>query len=165
MECTDLIRSRHSVRRYTLDKIPDDVVTDILDCGRLAPTARNIQPWKIGAVKDRDLLLRIGDTCETGPFIKDCSVCFAVFCLKDEKYYLEDGCAAIMNIITACQAHGIGSCWIAGDKKGYAQEIRKILGLPDDYALVGLVSCGYARDAPTVKLKRSLEESSFLNQY
>jgi nitroreductase len=42
---------------------------------------------------------------------------------KDTKYYLEDGCNASQNILVAARAHGLGSCWVAGDKKPYAEKV------------------------------------------
>jgi nitroreductase len=164
MTATDLIKSRRSVRRYMLDRIPEDVVEDILDCARLAPTARNTQPWLIGAVKDRNLLNKLGSTADTGSFIADAAVCFAVFSIRDEKYYLEDGCAATMNIIHACEAHGLGTCWVAGDKKGYAEDVRKMLNVPRDYTLVALIPAGYPAEKPAEKAKKPKGEVTFINQ-
>jgi len=160
---TEAIRSRRSVRRYQDKKVPDEVVDDILECGMLAPTARNLQPWLLGAVTDKGLLKRIGSLADHGGFIADCAVCFAVFTLKDEKYRIEDGCAAAMNIIHACGAHGLGSCWVAGDKKAYAQDVRQLLKVPDFHSLVALVSAGYPDEKPQPKGKKAREGATFKN--
>ncbi|MGB4132227.1 MAG: nitroreductase family protein, partial [Tepidanaerobacteraceae bacterium] len=40
-----VIKERRSIREYLPKPIPREVLEDILDCGRLAPSARNIQPW------------------------------------------------------------------------------------------------------------------------
>ncbi|MFH1403401.1 MAG: nitroreductase family protein [Candidatus Altiarchaeota archaeon] len=158
MESTDLIKNRRSVRGYTQDRIPLDVLDDVLECARLAPTARNVQPWKIIAVTDRRILEKLGETCSTGPFIANAAVCFTVFCLKDEKYHLEDGCAAVMNIIYACEIHGLGTCWVAGDKKPYANKVREILEVPDEYTLIALVPAGYPAEDAGDKPKKSVGE-------
>ncbi|MFH1787756.1 MAG: nitroreductase family protein [Candidatus Altiarchaeota archaeon] len=163
MDATEFIKSRRSIRAYTDDEVPGYVIDDVLDCARLAPTARNVQPWLIGAVTDKDLLARLGGMCNTGPFIADAGVCFAVFCLRDEKYYLEDGCAATMNIILACEAHGLGACWVAGDKKPYAEDVRRLLKVGEEYTLVALIPAGYPEQKPEGKAKKPLEEVSFKN--
>ena len=95
-----------------------------------APTAMNIQPWLFGVVKDKATLSKIAAMTDNGRFIADCPLCFAVFGEKNQKYYLEDCCAATENLILALQAHGVSSCWVAGEKKPYAEEVRKLLGFP-----------------------------------
>ena len=161
MDVLESLKSRRSVRSYTSESVSDDVIEDILDCGRLAPTARNEQPWLLGAVTDKKLLSEIASLADHGRFIVDSVVCFTVFCLRDEKYYLEDGCAASMNIINACSAHGLGSCWVAGDKKKYADAVRELLNVPVEYALISLIPAGYPAEKPTPKGKKSLGDVSF----
>ncbi|CAJ37925.1 nitroreductase family protein [Methanocella arvoryzae] len=164
MDLIDVIKKRRSIRRFKNQPIPDDVLTEILDCARLAPTAINIQPWLIGCVTDKVQLERLANMADHGRFIKDSAACFAVFCEKGQKYYLEDGCAATMNIITAAAASGIGTCWVAGDKKEYVEAVRTLLEVPDKYTLVSLIAAGYPDEAPE-KAKKSLAEVSFRNQY
>lgn len=161
---TASIKRRRSVRRYLDDPVTESIIRDILDCARLAPTARNVQPWLIGAVTDGELRDQIAKLAEYGKFISQSPVCFTVFTVSDEKYFLEDGCAATMNILNAASAHGLATCWVAGDKKEYGATIRDLLGVPEDYGLVSLISCGYSDDKPDPS-KKSLEEVSFRNTY
>jgi nitroreductase len=160
----DLLKARRSVRKYENKPVPEDVIDEILECGRLAPTARNAQPWLIGAVSDKQLLQRLADLTDHGKFIADCGVCFAVFCKKDEKYYLEDGCAAAMNIIHACIPLGLGSCWVAGDKKPYADSVRQLLNVPESHTLVALVSAGYPGEKNPPKDKKPQKLVIFKNK-
>jgi nitroreductase len=157
MDFTDIIKSRRSIRRYQEKSIPQKDIDDILNCAGLAPTAINIQPWLIGCVTDRTLLKKLADTADHGKFIKDAAACFAVFCEKGQKYYLEDGCAATMNIIYACAAKGIGTCWVAGDKKAYANDVRKLLDVPEQYTLVSLIPAGYPAEQPKPAKKETRE--------
>ncbi|MFH0763243.1 MAG: nitroreductase family protein, partial [Candidatus Omnitrophota bacterium] len=76
--------------------------------------------------------------------------CIAVFC-ADTKYYLEDGCAATQNLLLAAAGYGIGSCWVAGDKKPYCSEVAKLLGAPDSLKLVSLVALGYPASEASLK--------------
>jgi len=141
-ELIDIIRDRRSIRRFAAEPMKDQDIDAMLDCARLAPTARNNQPWLVSAVTDPDLLALIANSTDHGKFIKDAACCFAVFCQADEKYYLEDGCAATMNIILSAESLGLGTCWVAGDKKSYADDIRTILNVEPEYSLVSLVACG-----------------------
>jgi nitroreductase len=83
-------------------------------------------------------------------------VCIAVIC-REGGYYLEDGCNATQNLLLAAQALGLGSCWVAGDKKPYAVAVADLLGVPKDHRLVSLVAVGHAVSVPNPK-KRPLSE-------
>ena len=162
---TKFIKHRRSVRSFTSDPVTESVIRDILDCGRLAPTARNLQPWLLGAVTDQELRHRISDLAEYGKFIRQSPLCFAVFTLGYEKYYLEDGCSATMNIILAASAHGLSTCWVAGDKKDYGPAVRELLHVPEEYTLVSLIACGYSDEKPGPAAKKDLEVVSFRDRY
>lgn len=51
MDVLDAIRERRSIRNYKEDPIPQDVLTKILDAGRLAPSGKNAQPWRFVVVQ------------------------------------------------------------------------------------------------------------------
>ena len=163
-EVIEAIRKRRSVRKFEPKPIPEEIIKDILDCARLAPTAINIQPWLFGAVTDPDFKRQIADITDHGKFIRDCAVCFAVFTDPTKKYFLEDGCAATENILLACTAYGIGSCWVAGHKKAYVDSIRKLLNVPEPYTLIALIAAGYSNEQPSPH-KKSLDEVIFFNKF
>ena len=156
MDAIEALRTRRSVRKYKNDPVRKEVVEEIVDCGRLAATGLNVQPWEFVAVTDAGLRKRIAETADYGKFIADAPVCVVVLS-KDEKYFLEDGSAATQNILVAARAHGLGSCWVAGDKKPYAGAILEIVGAPSGYRLVSLIAIGYGDETPNPK-KRPLPE-------
>jgi len=139
---TAVIKGRHSVRKFKPDPVDESYVHDALECAVHAPTAMNLQPWLIGVIRSKELLGKIGGITDHGKFIAEAPLCFAVFGERNAKYYLEDCCAATENLILGLNAYGVGSCWVAGDKKEYAEEIRKILNVPEKYTLVSLVPAG-----------------------
>ncbi|TAJ44190.1 nitroreductase family protein [Methanofollis fontis] len=159
-----ILRTRHSIRKYKDDTVDEKIIQDALDCARLAPTARNEQPWLFGVVKEKEVLRAIADLTDHGRFIAGAQVCFAVFGKKDEKYYLEDCSAATTQLILGLWAYGVGSCWVAGDKKEYAGAVGELLNVPDDYTLVSLVSAGYPADV-SVAGKKDLAEITFSEKY
>lgn len=147
MDAIECLKTRRSVRKFTAKRIDKAVIEDIVDCARLAATAINIQPWIFVAVTEGEIRRAIADVTDHGKFIADAPCCIAVFCEK-VKYYLEDGCAATQNILLAAKAHGLGSCWVAGDKKPYCEDIRALLGVPENYTLVSLCAIGYPESVP-----------------
>jgi nitroreductase len=159
-----VIKSRRTVRSYRETPIPEEVVRDALDCAALAPTARNAQPWIFGIIRNKDMLQKIAALADNGKFIAQAPICFAVFGKRDEKYYLEDCSAATSQLILGLWAHGVGSCWVAGEKKGYAEDVRALLGVPTAFTLVSLVPAGYPVDIPTVN-KKSREEILFSERF
>ena len=163
MDAIEVLKTRRAVRIYRRERVLRDIIKDIVDCGRLAATAVNIQPWEFVVVTDLDALRRIAKTTDYGEFIADAPVCVVVIC-RDTKYYLEDGSAASENILLAAHAHGLGSCWVAGDKKPYAAEICRLVGAPPGYKLISLIPIGYPAESPE-KAKRPLSDVLHWEKY
>ncbi len=164
MDAQQALISRRSIRRYKNQPIPMDIIKQIIDAARLAPTANNRQPWEFVAVTERDMREKIAGLATYGKFIAQAAACIAVYC-KDTKYYLEDGSAATQNILLSAWAQGVGSCWVAGDKKPYAQPISQLLGVPEGYKLVSLIALGYPAENPTPHHKRELNEVLHLEKF
>ena len=97
MDAIQCLKTRRCVRSYKPEPIDRAIIEDIVDCGRLAASAINIQPWQFIAVVDPETRKRMAAIADHGKFIADAACCIAVFCEK-VKYYLEDGAAATQNI-------------------------------------------------------------------
>jgi len=154
-----VLKTRRSIREFTDRKIDDAILRDIVDCGRHAATAVNLQPWEFVVVQEPARLQALADITDHGKFIAQAAACVAVFC-KNVKYYVEDGSAAIQNILVAAWAHGVASCWVAGDKKSYCETLAERLNVPSDadLRLVGLIALGYPAEKPQPLEKRPLDE-------
>jgi nitroreductase len=163
MDAIEVLKTRRSVRAYKGEPVPRKIIEDVVDCGRLAATAINIQPWEFVVVTNPQLLRSIAQTTDYGKFIAEAPVCVVVLC-QDTKYYLEDGSAATENILLAARAHGLGSCWVAGDKKPYASAICRLVGAPQDYKLISLIPIGYPAENPE-KPKRPLSDVLHWEKY
>lgn len=159
MESLENLKTRRSIREYSDKLIPKYILEKIVEAAGFAPTARNLQPWEFVVITQSPTLKKLAELTEHGKFLAQAKACIAVFC-TDTKYYLEDGCAATCNILLAAAALGIGSCWIAGDKKPYCAEVAKLLSVPVPYKLVSLVSLGYPKTKNSFHIteKRSLKE-------
>jgi len=161
---TTVIKSRHSVRKFKPDAVDDLTIRDAVECAARAPTARNIQPWLFGIIRNKNMLKKIADLTDNGKFIALSPVCFSIFGEKKEKYYLEDCCAATENLIIALQAYGITSCWVAGEKKHYAEAIRNLLGVPENYTLVSLVAAGWPAEI-SMTGKKEMKRVVFYDEF
>jgi len=163
VDAIECMKTRRSIRAYHQKPIPREIIESIVDCGRLAATAINIQPWLFVAVEDEDLRGHIAEATDYGKFIAAAPVCIALFC-RQVKYFVEDGSAATQNILNAARALGLASCWVAGHQKPYAARIRDLLGLPAEYQLVSLVPVGYGAEEPKPE-KRPLSDVLRWNRY
>ena len=159
MENLELLKSRRSIRSFSDKQISGVDLEKLIDAARFAPTARNVQPWEFVVVKDKHKIAEFAKLAENARFMAQAAACIVVFCAQT-KYYLEDGCAATCNILLAATALGIGSCWIAGDKKPYSEQINILLNAPLGMKLISLIALGYPQDKDVFKIieKRSSKE-------
>jgi len=164
MDALEAIEKRQSIRSFEDKPLSKDILEKIVNTGRLAATARNVQPWEFVVVTDRDKLKEIAELTDYGKFIAEAAACIAVFC-QDTKYYLEDGSAATQNMLVAATALGVGSCWVAGDKKPYCGKIASLLGVPEGVKLVSLIALGYPKEVSGRASKRALSEVIHWEKY
>lgn len=157
MDALEAISRRTSLRKYADTPVPQHLLEQIVDAGRHAPTARNVQPWEFVVVRDKHLLRQIGELADYGSFIAQAPACIVVFC-EETKYYLEDGCAAVENMLIAGTALELATCWVAGDKKAYADSVRELVGAPKHLKLIALVPVGNPVGPIVPRDKRPLED-------
>ena len=117
-----------------------------------------------GVIRDKKMLSEIASLATYGKFIRDCPLCFAVFGEKKQQFYLEDCCAATENLILALQAHGVSSCWVAGNQTPYVEAVRKLLDVPAEYTLVSLVAAGSPADI-TITQKKEMKHVAFFEKF
>ncbi len=186
-KCLETIKDIRSIRNYLEKPIAEDVLKSIVDCARMAPTARNIQPWEFIVVTDQKLLKKISEIIPQGEFIKNAAAGIMVFCHKNTEYFLEDGSAATQNILVSARFHGIKSCWIAGYQGPYYEnddipmcegipcspipdlytlqsDLKKEFEVPEGFELISVVSLGYSNDNPPAD-KRALEDVIHWNKF
>jgi nitroreductase len=163
MDALEALKTRRSHRAFKPDAVPKEILEQMIDCGRLAATGRNAQPWVFIVITDETIRKQLADVMVHSKFAADSGVCVVVFC-EEVDYYLEDGSAAIQNIMVAGRALGIDTCWIAGGKQIYEDAARKLLGVPNNHRLVGIIPVGYATDSPSPQ-KKSLDEVLHWQKY
>jgi nitroreductase len=151
-----VLRSRRSIRTYAEKPVEKAIIEEIVDCGRLAPTANNDQPWDFVVLTSKEKLATIPPMLGHAAYIA--SSAFSILVLaRPTQYAVEDCSAAIENLLLAAEAHGIGSCWVAGTQQPYAPAVAKAFGAPEDRQLIAIVSFGYPAETPQIE-KRPLAE-------
>ena len=157
MDVLKMIKTRRTIRAYTAKSISKGIIKNIIDCGRLAATAFNIQPWEFVVVTDKSVLKKIEVILPYNKFCVSAPALILVFC-KEGDFYLEDGSAATENILLAAHASGLGACWVAGEKQPFAEALRKLLKVPKKNRLISLVSLGYPAEKPEKLSKRKISD-------
>ncbi len=155
MDFSEVICNRSSIRKYKPGQITRDVLEQIVDAGRRAPSARSVEPWEFVVVQNQQTLLEISKIAKNGSFIRDAQAAIIIFC-ANTKYYLEDGCAATENILLSVADKGLGACWIAGDKKEYAEDMKSLCKAKDDLLLISIIAIGPSNESKIQVKKRAL---------
>jgi len=59
-----LIKARRTIRKYKDKKVPREMIEKVIDAGRWAPSAHNLQPWKFVVIENKDVINKIADLLE-----------------------------------------------------------------------------------------------------
>ncbi len=154
MDAVQAIRRRRSIRRYTSDPVPKADLETIVDAGRLAATGSNRQPWEFIVVTDR---ATIEQFTVSGAWIKMAAAVIVLVMDPASRWWIEDGAAAIENMLLAGTALGYGTCWVEGDALPREAQFRDLLGVPDDKRIMALIPVGVPAEAPQVEKKSLLD--------
>lgn len=167
MNVIECISTRRSGRTYTEEKIPQDVISELIVLGTKAATGSNQQPWGFVVLQDqqeidqlsekikKDLLDKIDDfphlkqyeNLMTNPkyhVFNHSSCVLIIYGNTDSSYYEKDCTLAAANIMLAAHSMGIGTCWIGGSEYMLnTKEFKEKYHIPLNYDLVCPMSMGY----------------------
>ncbi len=156
MDAIEALKTRRSVRAYDSREVTREILTDLVDCGRLAPSGMNVQPWDFVVITAADTRQRLGDLCEYGGFIAEAPACIAVVG-REERFTVQDTACAATCIMVAARAHGLCSCWVHVQGKPIEREVNRLLGVPADRHVICLLAVGYG-ETPPPPAKRPLAD-------
>ncbi len=160
MNLINLLKERRSIRKFTDKKVDKSSLEKMVEVARYAPTANNVQPWDFIVVTDKNKLNKITNLIDQG---KDFPACIVVFTDK-VKHALEDGANASTYLLLAAKALGLGTCWIAGYNKPFANELKSTLAVPEDKILISIISIGHPNENPKPE-KKELETTIHWENY
>lgn len=181
METRKAIEERRSIRGFIKKEIEREIVEDILDCGRLAPSAKNRQPWyfvvtqnkmkdKIADIMieysikndpsiERELLGHKSSVNPTANSIYQASTLILIFREKEDNWTIGDTLsigACIENMCLRATELEIGSLWIR-DIIVIEDEVAKLLG-HENMELSCALLLGYASQTPKMRPRKNLDD-------
>ena len=175
------IEDRRSIRKYKQTAIADENIEQILESGRLAPSGDNTQPWKFVIVKNEKTKELIAEASHKQKWMINAPV--FIVCIADIraqvnsseeifvdeetgmfelKQVIRDTSIAVEHMILEATRLGIGTCWIGWYKQS---EIRKVLGVPSDKFVLGIITLGYADENPKQRSRKIIEEIVFYESW
>jgi len=149
MAVIEAIRRRYSCRSYQEKQIEPEILNEILEAARLAPSARNMQDWRFVVVTDKQTKQRLAEAANNQMFIAQADA-IVVGCSATEHVMRcgqptgpIDVAIAMEHIALQAAEVGLATCWIGSF---YADKVRAILGIPEDIAIIQLMALGYPAD-------------------
>jgi nitroreductase len=139
MDAIEAIHKRRSIRNFTGASIPRQHLETIVDAGRMAATGYNHQPWDFIVITRKDIIEQL-KTAAT--WIEEAGAVIAVVLDPNTQYWLEDGSAAVENMLIAATALGYGSCWLEGYTQPNEEVFKELLKVPKEKRLLTLVPIG-----------------------
>jgi nitroreductase len=153
MELFEGIITRRSVRKFTNQPVPDDIVEKVLTAAMHAPSGRNMQSWHFVVINDRKILDQIAADWTNAEMANQVSLAIAV-CADEQIQPIEPAWAincsnATMNLWLAVHSLGLAAVWCGlYPNQERQQGISSLLKLPETIKPFALVPIGYAAETP-----------------
>lgn len=146
MDFLSLAKERYSCRSFQDKEVEKEKIEKILEAGRVAPTAVNLQPQRILVLQDKDKLSKLSEATKFGwnaPVIL--VVCYDKNISWKRKYDGKDEGIVDASIVTThmmleAQDLGLGTTWIGAFDP---EKVREVYSIPDNLEIVALLSIGY----------------------
>jgi nitroreductase len=151
----ETILTCRAVRHFTDKSISDENMLHILEAGRWAGSAKNVQPWHFLVVREQETLDQLADCGQFASHLRGAAVA-VVLVTSPGRWVNFDAGRAAQNMMLAAWSLGIGSCIASLHDDIRA---RAVLGVPEDLLTHIAISFGYPlEDAPQVIEGRPREE-------
>lgn len=159
----DAILKRRSVRSYLDKPVEEDKLKEVLEAGRLAPSACNNQPWKLVVIKDPDTRKSLAQACDNQSFVGTAPVVI-VGCITGKGFNMGgwynsnilDLALALDHMTLQAASLGLGTCWIGAFNE---KEVKKLLKIPESVRVAAIIILGYPKsDKVYEKDRKQLEE-------
>lgn len=162
MNVMEAIADRRSVRRYKAQPIEPEKREQVANAFRLAPSAKNLQNWKLLWVESPELKakLRQASAGKSAMLEEAPAVLVAVGSSQDvmtnsHRVDTTDLSIAMSYAILEAYELGLGTCWMASY---YEEEVKKALNLPDGASVVAISPIGYSAEEKTDRPRKPLPE-------
>ncbi len=158
-----IISNRFSVRSYTNRKVDKEIILEILNVARLAPSAVNFQPWHFVVVSEPEALSELHAVYHREWF-REAPVSIVVCAdhqqswkrKSDGKDFADvDAAIVIDHLVLKATEMGLGTCWICNFDAALA---RQVLVLPAHVEPIAIIPIGYTESVAPEKKRKQLEE-------
>lgn len=149
MELIEVMKQRYSCKNYSDKKIDDKILTEILEAGRLAPTAKNGQIQKVYVLNSEESLKMVD---EVTPCRYNAQTVLAISYDKNSVYVYPDGVSnsgmedtsiVTTHMMLRAKDLGVDSCWLNFFDPN---KLHDLLGLPENEQVAMLLDLGYPKD-------------------
>jgi len=145
MDTYEAITSRRSIRQYTADPVPDEMIQELLTAAMSAPSGGNSRPWHFVVVTAREQLNALAvlkQVLERAPLA--IVVCGDSELGRNKVSWAINCSLASQNILLAAHARGLGAVWLGcyPDPDRVAR-VAEILGLPEHIVPLNMIAIGY----------------------
>ncbi len=167
----DLIETRRSIRSYKPQEVEEEKLNYVLKAFRKAPSAKNLQPWKLVVVKNKKIIKDLAIACNNQTFLEEAPILIVACAKEDEAYgtmggymnsYPIDIALALEHLILAATEQGLGTCWIGAFKE---QLVKDILKVPENVKVVALTPLGYSAREASIRSRKPLTEIVCYDKY
>lgn len=162
MELMEAIKSRRSVRSYQDKDVEEQKLLRVLEAGRLAPSAKNMQDWRFVVVKDPQVRRKLAEAARNQEFVGQAPVVIVACGTSDyvmtcgQLTYPIDVAIAVDHMTLAAVEEGLGTCWIGAF---YEEKVKEILEIPKSIRVVALLPLGYPAQSSKPTPRKSLKET------
>jgi len=151
-ETLKVIHNRTSIRSFSEQPVPSDLVETMLRAAMAAPSSRNVQPWLFFVIDDHEILVRLADELPSARMLAQAPLAIVV-CGDTRKgdpneeqvhNWVMDCSAATQNLLLAAESVGLGAVWTGVHP--YADRIvavRNAIGLPPHIIPLNVIPVGY----------------------
>ncbi len=161
MDLLDVIRSRRSVRKFSADPVPEELIEKLLEAGRWAPSGLNNQPWRFAVVTNRETVTAISKLTHYSKVVLASQVLIPVFLETEKSYHREKDIQAIgacvQNMLLEAHSMGLGAVWLGEIIKSDIN-IRVLLGLTGPLELMAVLAIGYPDEQPRPTKRKEIRE-------
>jgi nitroreductase len=148
MDTFELIRTRRSIRKFTDEPVPDDIVNKIIEAGTWAPSGLNNQPWKFAVVLGANVLIAV---------FLDNSLSY------DRTKDAQAIGACIQNMLLFIHSLGLGAVWLGQILKN-KDKVLELLDGPGEYELMAVIALGHPAKKGGKGSRKELNQTVFLRK-
>ncbi|MBQ8087715.1 MAG: nitroreductase family protein [Clostridia bacterium] len=146
---SEMIKNRRSIRSFSGERIPDEIIQGILDLAAYAPSSWGGHPVEFIVIRDRKVMRELARCKQmgAGPLGYGDAAIVPIIDKRNLELWVEDAAVVSTYILLAAEYYGVAACWIhMKDRRGHTNmaedDIRELLGIPHYYGILNAVSLG-----------------------